>query len=585
MIGTHLRVPAAIRRVAPLDLGSVAPGTHLILASWRWFACLASALLWANRSQPHHATDRAAVFLGVATATTAVVTIAGRRGWEAMRRRPALLVPDVLVSAVVLAAGGADVFVLYAVSPLLAAGVLFGPGAVATTLGLLGGVTAVTSLAGLRPDGGELPGLLTWLGASGSVLLCFALAATVRRATRADAQALRDASLRASLELKNNELSRRNRELQTFEEIASVMQTTMDVSEVQERVVTGVTDRLGFPRALLGLCDESEVRVTGWLARGRGGADIDHLLTLDLTTDGGIFGDALRTPMVTLLNRAAARSDGDGTLLAGFDTDAETLVAVPIRCRGHLVGGLFLEPPAAWAGLDADTRTALDRLATQAGLALANVRLCVERTQKLTQEQERMRIAADMHDGIAQALFGVVYQLSGCATQLPPDSALRAQLEDLGSVSQRTLHQVRQAIFDIWPSDLSGVSLARELHAAVSSLAPELSIDVTVVPEYDGLDLDIRKAVFRIAQEAVNNVIKHARARTVCVSVESDIAAVLLRVEDDGVGVGESSGKAGMGLRGMSERAEALGGTVTVTALPRGTCLVARMPRTVCRVR
>lgn len=525
MIRAHLRVA---QRRAVGEGGGLARGTHLVLVSWRWFACLAAGLLWWTHDQPLHATDRRAVLLAVAVATTAVVTLAGRRGWEAMQRRPLLLLPDVVVSAVVLAAGGPDVFLLYAVSPLFAAGVLLGPAAAAA----------------------------------------------------------RESALRASLERKNDELSRRNHELQTFEEIASVMQTTMDVSEVQERVVAGVTDRLGFPRALLGLCDESEVRVTGWLARGRGGADIDHLLTLDMASDRGVFGDALWSPAVTLLQRSAVRTDCDRALMATFDADVEALVAVPIRCRGHLVGGLFVEPPSGWAGLDPDMRTALDRLATQAGLALANVRLCVERTQKLTQEQERMRIAADMHDGIAQALFGIVYQLSGSARQLPPQAPLRTQLEDLGGVAQKTLEQVRHAIFDIWPSDLTCASLARELDEAVRSLAPQLALDVVIAPEYEGLDLDIRKAVFRIAQEAVNNVIKHAQARSVRVRVDCDLTEVVLRVEDDGIGTDAAApGGGGIGLRGMTERAEALGGTLRVATLPTGTAVVAELPRTVCRVR
>jgi signal transduction histidine kinase len=403
----------------------------------------------------------------------------------------------------------------------------------------------------------------------------------------------------ASLEHRHQELLQRNRELQAFEEIASTMQTTMDVTEVQERVVVGVTELLGYPRAMLGLCDVSETRMTGWLHApvgetpptplgGRSAPTVGHLFDLDLDEREGLLTQALLQRTPTMVRSADARTDADRKLLGLFGPEPACIAVVPVRTRGHLVGGLLVQAPPDRTALDAETTAILERLATQAGLALSNVRLCVERTQKLTQEQERMRIASDMHDGIAQALFGIVYQLDGCARHAPAGSALRGQLEELGGVAQNALEEVRHAIFDIWPAHLTETALLSELGNAVQSLAPELALRTEVPAGFGDLDVDLRKAIFRIAQEAVTNTAKHAHAHHVRVLVGISREEATVEVSDDGVGVPEGDGtllERGFGLRGMAERARTAGGTLTVERVAQGgTRVRAHLPRLGCRV-
>ena len=247
-----------------------------------------------------------------------------------------------------------------------------------------------------------------------------------------------------------------------------------------------------------------------------------------------------------------------------------------------------MQAPPGCTGLDPENAAILDRLATQAGLALSNVRLCVERTQKLTQEQERMRIASDMHDGIAQALFGIVYQLDGCARQADAQTPMRRQLEELGQVAQSALEEVRHAIFDIWPAHLTETALLSELGATVQSLAPDMTLRTSVPAGFGSLDVDVRKAIFRIAQEAVSNAAKHAQARQLSVQIGLSPEEATVEIVDDGVGVPEENGQLlerGFGLRGMSERARAHGGTLRLERLPGGgTKVLARLPRLSCRV-
>jgi signal transduction histidine kinase len=570
------------------------PSSHLTwaLVWWRWLACGVAAVVWSVGPGDGHAGGRGALLVGGAVLATAMVTLAGRTGWEAVRRRPWLLLPDLLLAALLISLGGVDTFLLYALAPVLAAAILL-PRALGLALApaLLAAACWALTLAGLHPPAGPASGALTWTVVAGAVLACLVLAEAVRAANRAAEDAHREAGLRASLENRNVELLRRNRELQAFEEIASTMQTTMDVTEVQERVVAGVTDLLGHPRAVLGLSDPTGSRMTGWLAatQGRRAPAVDHILDLDLRSRDGVLTRALEQPVATMVRASDAESDADRKLLGVFGPGPAHIVVVPVRCRGHLVGGLLVQAPPGCAQLDAETAAILDRLATQAGLALSNVRLCVERTQKLTQEQERMRIASDMHDGIAQALFGIVYQLDGCARQADAGSPLRRQLEELGAIAQEALEEVRHAIFDIWPAHLTEAALLSELGTAVQSLAPGLVLHATVPADFGVLDVEVRKAIFRIAQEAVTNVAKHAHARRARVEVGIDIDEATVQVTDDGVGLADPGGELpehGFGLRGMAERARAAGGTLTVERLPGGgTRVLARLPRMGCRVR
>ncbi|HEV7467266.1 MAG TPA: GAF domain-containing sensor histidine kinase [Candidatus Dormibacteraeota bacterium] len=579
-----------VRPAAAPSPGIGGTGSHLTwaLVWWRWLACAVAALVWSGSGQDG---ARGVVLIGAAVLATAVVTAAGRRGWEAVRRHPALLVPDLLLAALLIALGGVDTFLLYALAPVLAGGILLprGLGLAVAPAALLGACTILT-LAGLRPPGGPQPGALTWAVAAGAVLACLVLAEAVRAANRAAEDAACEAALRTSLERKNLELLQRNRELQAFEEIASTMQTTMDVTEVQERVVVGVTELLGYPRAVLGLCDPTETRMTGWLAAtgGRRAPGVGHLFDLDLRARDGVLTRALEQRAPSMVGAEDSESDADRRLLELFGPVPRSIVVVPVRCRGHLVGGLLVQAPADGASLDAETSAILERLATQAGLALSNVRLCVERTQKLTQEQERMRIASDMHDGIAQALFGIVYQLDGCARLAGSGSPMRRQLEELGQVAQDALEEVRHAIFDIWPAHLTESELLAELGSSVQSLAPGLTLRTAVPAGFGSLDVDLRKVIFRIAQEAVTNTAKHACARQVRVQVGIAVEEASVEITDDGVGVPEVDGRLpqrGFGLRSMAERVRAAGGTLTVERLAEGgTRVLARLPRLSCRV-
>lgn len=204
-------------------------------------------------------------------------------------------------------------------------------------------------------------------------------------------------------------------------------------------------------------------------------------------------------------------------------------------------------------------------------------------------EQERMRIARDMHDTISQSLFGIAFALNGCQKLLPeqPD-VVREELVELERVVHETRTELRQIIFDLWPKELTAEEFSADLHRYLTDLSPnppELELDIR--GDFAPLSPYTRRSLYRICQESLANVVNHATAENarVCLDVAEGRARLLVR--DDGVGFDPATAYNDplipdhFGLRGMEERAHALGGTFDLFSRPNeGTSIVVDIPVT-----
>ncbi len=170
--------------------------------------------------------------------------------------------------------------------------------------------------------------------------------------------------------------------------------------------------------------------------------------------------------------------------------------------------------------------------------------------------------------------------------RISPDAAMR-RLEEAGQVARSSLGQARRAIWALRPEALEHGSLGRALGELAAEFGSRTGIDTqSAVTEEEGeLDPDAQEALLRIAQEALANVRKHARAHRVRVTLSYLHDATLLDVRDDGIGFDPAASArngsgGGFGLAGMRERLAAHGGTLTVESAPgQGTSVVAAMPR------
>jgi PAS domain S-box-containing protein len=219
----------------------------------------------------------------------------------------------------------------------------------------------------------------------------------------------------------------------------------------------------------------------------------------------------------------------------------------------------------------------------------------VERNQLLEREkaawrtaaalEERQCLARELHDSVSQALYGISLGTQTVLAELAEGPDLPAATDAATYVlnlAQAAIAEMRALIFELRPESLQqeGLVAALERHAASAGARHALQVDARFGPE-PNLSLETKEAVYRIAQEALHNVIKHAHAHKVSLRLEEVNAGVALEVSDDGVGFVPTAEYPGhFGLTSMRERAAACGGHLTITsASGQGTCLTLSVPR------
>ena len=271
--------------------------------------------------------------------------------------------------------------------------------------------------------------------------------------------------------------------------------------------------------------------------------------------------------------------------------DFTSLASVPIHSKPHrLVGVLNVHTRQRREFTDADVQL----LGWMAGLmagGIENARLhrmlarreeAMERFAErivLAQETERRRLAGEIHDGISQRVVSLSFHLSAAADALPasPDVAAR-EIAEAQALAEAALDETRFAIAGLHPPVLDDLGLAASLESLAGSI-PQLEVHAEASP--CELPAHVATSVYRIAQEALQNVVKHAEAGQARVRLLTHGDTITLEIEDDGKGFSPEASNAatGYGLPGMRERAELLGGTLEVKSYPgQGTLLRLRFP-------
>ena len=190
------------------------------------------------------------------------------------------------------------------------------------------------------------------------------------------------------------------------------------------------------------------------------------------------------------------------------------------------------------------------------------------------QEGERLRVARELHDGVGQSLTGLLLQVEHAAAA-PPDER-DARLEEVRASARAALEDVRGIAQQLRPQVLDDLGLHAALVALCTAFARDTGIPVRrgLAPGDLDLDAEAELTVYRIAQESLTNVARHAGASSVEVVLEPVGSAVRLLVQDDGRGLGDQAPRAGGGIRGMRERALLVGGTLRLSSPPDGGTMV-----------
>jgi two-component system, NarL family, sensor histidine kinase UhpB len=213
-------------------------------------------------------------------------------------------------------------------------------------------------------------------------------------------------------------------------------------------------------------------------------------------------------------------------------------------------------------------------------------RLEAERARTATlvlraQEEERARLARDLHDEANQALTGVLLRLQATAQDAP--AALRDELRATQAVATQAMEELVRLARELRPAALDDLGLAAALRTQVDAFARRAGVQAELRLEQAAVDAllgEEQLVVYRVVQEGLSNVARHARARHVVVEAVADHGDVVVGVRDNGEGFDPSVRAGGLGLQGMRERAALAGGRVTIHSSPgRGTTVELRLVR------
>ncbi len=557
----------------------------LFLVAYRWASLLPA--LWVFHPRTPGAPIPLAGILALAAGITMSVTVFHRRLNRLLIRHPYILGADMVLAAAILGvSGGAhSPYYLYALSPLLAGAFFFQMrGAIAAAAAFTPLFLLATALGYRLHRLSIAPQMfITQMAGLWLIPLLFGYPSVLLKRLRQAHHALQEA--RDDLARQNVELNAAHRQLRIIHDLTVSLQAAPDIQSVQQRVLQAVTGELGFPRAVVGLVNPMSQRLENWRAYPQDERPPGPVAPLPLHPRSGLLVQQLldRQPFqwaegpALTTDEALNRWLGPGPWLI-----------LPLVLREHPVGLLLVALEAPLISLPEERLAMLTSVAGQAAVALGTTMLCIDRAWRLAVEQERNRIARDIHDTVAQSLFGIVFTLDACTKMLPEQvEKVQQELVELRDLASQVRDQVRQSIFDIWPSTLTLERFKADLRKYVAhcSRPRAFHVDFRTGGDFDRLSPAIRRSLYRVAQEALTNVVRHAGVNSaqVCLRVEPN--AVYLSIQDHGRGfdpatvLAREHNRERFGLRGVRERIHALGGECEILSrLGEGTQILVRLP-------
>ena len=382
------------------------------------------------------------------------------------------------------------------------------------------------------------------------------LFAPIATAIRANAL-LRRADARESMALTHmNRLAEANGLLSELHRVAQTLPVSLDLNETVASTEAGVRELFQPNAFALLLRDELD---EGWILAASMGVQLPSAIkTENLPAPLAAAADATGATLVPDL-----RAAGSGL---GFFTT--TGLYAPLRARNELIGLLAIERVVPTTLSDRD-RCLLDGVAEQAALAIDNARW-FGRLKRTGAEEERKRIARDLHDHVGQALAYMSFELSRIARDAT-DDAVSGDLRALRDDVRHTLGDVRETLSDLRAEVSEDRDLVTTLDAFLARLGRRASVQVAFEHVGRGrLPLRVEREVWRIAQEALANAERHADARHVKVRWACDGTNGMLEVADDGQGMSAAARAKtdSYGLTGMRERADAIGASLAINSTP-----------------
>ena len=359
----------------------------------------------------------------------------------------------------------------------------------------------------------------------------------------------------------------RTKELATLNAIAAQVSHSLDLEAIMNSALDKVLEAVNMDTGQAFRLEENTQTLVSISHRGLSDAFIK--LTTRLQLGSSLAGQAAERGKPIISRASDYRDNAPRELLK--KEGLQLVISIPLIAQGRAVGAINLGSRTLRT-ISPDELSLLASIGHQIGVAVENARL-YEQAQQLAVMKERNRLARDLHDSVTQALYGVTLYSEAASRQLlSGDTELVADhLCEIRNTAQESLREMRLLIFELRLPMLKSEGLAAALQARLEAVEARVGLETDFRMEGEGhLSPDVEEGLYRIAQEALNNALRHAHARSVSVSLHLNNQTVALEVADDGIGFDPTAAReqGGFGLRGMEERAARLGGTLTVESRP-----------------
>lgn len=396
--------------------------------------------------------------------------------------------------------------------------------------------------------------------------------------------------LEQEIQARVSEIQQRTQVAESLSAMVAILNSNRSLPEILEYILATATQLLGTRSgAIYRLQPERQ----NLLIQATCGLPSAYTAETTLASERSFLGQAIlqRQPMVISSLASALRESSDQYALPRNVLIAEnfqTLLAVPLIGPGgapeadEIQGGIALYYPESRHFADEEIRLAM-AFAGQAALAIQNADLR-KRVEQIAISEERNRLARELHDSVTQSLYSLTLLAEGwrrlANVGKPVD--FNEALTELGNISQQALREMRLLVYELRPPILEQEGLARALQERLNVVEKRAGIKTRLWVEGSlSLAQGVENCLFGVAQEALNNALKHAAASSVEVSIKLTPALVCLEIKDNGQGFEPTllAERQGVGMSSMRERVVKLKGTLHIDSRPgQGTTVCAQLP-------
>ena len=390
-------------------------------------------------------------------------------------------------------------------------------------------------------------------------------------------------------------IQRRTKELSALNAIVTTISQTLDLDRILSDALTKTLTVMDIEAGVVHLLDEKADRLTIMVHQGLSPEYVQEIR--NLKPGEHIVGRTVQSGEPIVVNDV--KDNPEVTAMIDKKREFRTYISVPVSSKNKVLGALSLASHTP-NRFEPETVPLLSAVGEAMGIAVENARAArrLEEANEIreqlleklisAQEEERRRIARELHDEASQSLAALAINLESIADTLPPKyHDTRQKLDILKERAIQTLGGIRNLALELRPSALDdlGLSMAIDWYAKDYLAKRGLDVKIEVIGTKTKLPPYTETILFRIIQEALTNIAKHAEASQVKVQLEFSDSTAIVQVEDNGQGfdVEAALSREGMqrnlGIHGMAERATLLNGTFTIRSQPgQGTSLRVEVP-------